>query len=88
MNNTRPIIYFDWDGTLADSMDLCIAECREALLAMGLPDLPDDVIRQCNGVPFSDWYDTRTGDYVEFIARSVQGGLFMPMLVEMNKPAD
>lgn len=49
MNNTRPIIYFDWDGTLADSMDLCIAECREALLDMGLPNLPDDVIRQCNG---------------------------------------
>ena len=31
-------------------------------------------------VPFSDWYDTRTGRYVAFIARSVQGGVFMPML--------
>lgn len=31
-------------------------------------------------VPFSDWYDTLSGDFVEFIARSVQGGLFMPML--------
>lgn len=31
-------------------------------------------------VPFSDWYDTKTGRYVEFIARSVQGGVFMPML--------
>ena len=31
-------------------------------------------------VPFSDWYDTKTGRHVAFIARSVQGGLFMPML--------
>ena len=31
-------------------------------------------------VPFSDWYDTKTGKYIAFIARSVQGGLFMPML--------
>ena len=33
-------------------------------------------------VPFSDWYDTRTGRYVAFIARSVQGGLYMPMLLD------
>ncbi len=32
-------------------------------------------------VPFSDWYDTRSGDFIQFIARSVQGGLFMPMLI-------
>ncbi len=31
-------------------------------------------------VPFSDWFDTKTGAYMHFIARSVQGGLFMPML--------
>ncbi len=31
-------------------------------------------------VAFSDWYDTVTGRYVAFIARSVQGGIFMPML--------
>ncbi len=31
-------------------------------------------------VPFSDWYDTKTGRYVSFIARSVQGGVFAPML--------
>ncbi len=33
-------------------------------------------------VPFSDWYYTSTGDYVHFIARSVQGGLYMPFLMK------
>ena len=32
-------------------------------------------------VPFSDWYDTETGKYCAFIGRSVQGGIFMPMLM-------
>ena len=31
-------------------------------------------------VPFSDWYDTVTGTSERFIARSVQGGVFMPLL--------
>ena len=31
-------------------------------------------------VPFSDFYDTVTGNYVAFIARSVQGGVFALML--------
>ena len=31
-------------------------------------------------VAFSDWYDTITGVHEQFIARSVQGGLFMPFL--------
>ncbi len=31
-------------------------------------------------VPFSDWYDTKTGRFQHFIARSVQGGVFMPLL--------
>jgi len=33
-------------------------------------------------VPFSDWYYTSTGDYVHFIARSVQGGMYMPLLMK------
>ena len=33
-------------------------------------------------VPFSDYYDTETGRYEKFIARSVQGGLFMPLLMD------
>jgi len=31
-------------------------------------------------IPFGDWYETETGEYHHFIARSVQGGLFMPMM--------
>ena len=31
-------------------------------------------------VPFSDWYDTETGKFVSFIARSVQGGVYMRLL--------
>lgn len=44
-----PLICFDWDGTIADSMQLCIDECRAALLEMDLPDLPDETLRLCNG---------------------------------------
>lgn len=30
-------------------------------------------------IPFGDWYDTVTGRYEHFIARSVQGGIYMPI---------
>lgn len=30
-------------------------------------------------VPFGDWYDSVTGKYEHFIARSVQGGIYMPI---------
>lgn len=36
-------------------------------------------------VPFSDWYQTDSGMYCYFIARSVQSGIFMPMLAEQIK---
>lgn len=36
-------------------------------------------------VAFSDWYDTVTGRFEYFIARSVQGGLFMPLLIQPVK---
>ena len=33
-------------------------------------------------VPFSDWYETKDGSFCHFIARSVQGGIFMPLLMD------
>lgn len=51
---SRPTIFFDWDGTLCDSMALCIEENRTALLRMGLPDQPDEVLRRCNGPTFEE----------------------------------
>lgn len=36
-------------------------------------------------VPFSDWYDTISGNYCHFIARSVQGGIFMPLFIDCHK---
>ena len=53
----KPVIFFDWDGTLADSMNLCVAEIRQALITMRLPDLPNDVLRQCNGPTFEQSLD-------------------------------
>ncbi|MGN0745778.1 MAG: HAD family hydrolase [Aristaeellaceae bacterium] len=52
--NRKPAIIFDWDGTLADSMELCIEEVRLALTRMGLPVPPEGVIRQCNGPTFEE----------------------------------
>lgn len=49
MNNPKPIIYFDWDGTLADSMPLCLEEVKRALEIMGLPALPESERAKCNG---------------------------------------
>lgn len=60
-----------WTAALADDLST-----REALLAPVARMLRETGTR----VPFSDWYDTKTGRYVAFIARSVQGGVFAPML--------
>lgn len=35
-------------------------------------------------IAFGDWYDTESGLYCYFIARSVQGGIFMPLLRKMG----
>ncbi len=50
----KPVIFFDWDGTLCDSLQLCIEENRNTLRLLGLPDQPDDVLRQCNGPTFEE----------------------------------
>lgn len=50
----RPVIFFDWDGALADSMPLCIAEIRLALERMSMPELPEALIAQCNGPTYEE----------------------------------
>lgn len=50
----KPVIFFDWDGTLCDSMQLCIEENRNTLHILGLPDQPDEILRQCNGPTFEE----------------------------------
>lgn len=77
------LICFDWDGTVADSMPLCIEECRRALLHFGLPDLPDETLRKCNGP--TDWDacailgvpDDLRHDYVR-----VRGGFSLQLMPE------
>ncbi len=32
-------------------------------------------------LPFSELYDTKTGRYVAFIGRSVQGGVYIPFII-------
>lgn len=50
----RPVIFFDWDGTLANSMDLCIGEISLALERMGLPALPEERLMACNGPTYEE----------------------------------
>ena len=54
INLKKPVIFFDWDGTLCDSMQLCIEENRNTLRLLGLPDQPDEVLRRCNGPTFEE----------------------------------
>lgn len=71
------------DYTKSDWMVWCaaMAENRQvshAIMAAIARFLKESSTR----VAFSDWYDTKTGDYCHFIARSVQGGLYMPFLMQ------
>lgn len=50
----RPVIFFDWDGTLADSMPLCIGEISLALKRMGLPVPPESKLMECNGPTYEE----------------------------------
>jgi phosphoglycolate phosphatase-like HAD superfamily hydrolase len=43
------VIFFDWDGTLADSMDLNYAGIEGALRRMGLPPVSRETMAACNG---------------------------------------
>lgn len=72
----KPVICFDWDGTLADSMPLCVAEVRETLRIMGLPEQPEEVLRRCNGPTYEEAASIigvpadRVGEYTEIRLRA------------------
>ena len=61
-----------WTAAMANG------DARRALIAPVARYLRESPSR----VPFSDWYDTKTGESIHFIARSVQGGVFMPLLTD------
>ena len=51
---------------------------RQALIAPVAKYLEETPSRY----PFSDWYDTVSGQYCHFKGRSVQGGIYMPLLAD------
>lgn len=48
------LICFDWDGTLADSMDVCVIQIQKAIERMGLPERKLEQIRSCNGPTYGE----------------------------------
>lgn len=50
----KPVLIFDWDGTIADSMDLCVEEVRQSLQQLGLPPVSLELMRACNGPTFEE----------------------------------
>ena len=62
-----------WTAAMAESK-----KDRESLIAPVAKFLRETDSRY----PFSDWYDTVSGSYCHFKGRSVQGGIYMPLLVK------
>ncbi|MBQ8654742.1 MAG: HAD hydrolase-like protein [Clostridia bacterium] len=50
----KPVLIFDWDGTIADSMDLCVEEVRVSLERLQLPPVSLALMRACNGPTFEE----------------------------------
>ena len=68
-----------WSASMADAGEEL--EVREEIIqgvSNFLSDTPDRF-------PFSDWYDTITAKHMAFKNRTVQGGVFMPLLVDKFK---
>lgn len=74
------------DYTKSDWVLWCAAMAKDKKQAMVMIDAVANYLRYTSTrVPFSDWYETKTGEYRQFIARSVQGGIFMPLLIKQIK---
>ena len=66
--------------TKSDWILWCVAMARDKEQAQQLINPVANYLENTSTrVPFSDWYHADTGTYCFFIARSVQGGIFMPM---------
>lgn len=65
-----------WCATMAETK-----EQAEQLIA----PVADYLENTSDRIPFGDWYDVESGLHYHFIARSVQGGIFMPMLYNKLK---
>lgn len=50
----KPVIFFDWDGTIVDSMELCVQGVLTALRRMGLPEPPRSLCEACNGPSYEE----------------------------------
>ena len=69
------------DYTKSDWIAWCAAMAPDQESACKLLNPLADYLRESpDRVPFSDWYYTTTGNHLSFVNRTVQGGLFMPML--------
>ncbi len=69
--------------TKSDWIVWCAAMTEDKELRSALISPIADYLRESGTrVPYSDWYDTITGNYVHFRGRSVQGGMFMPLLAK------
>lgn len=64
-----------WSGTLSDK--------PHELLPFVEP-IRNFLHQSPSRVPFTDWYDTKTGKQVGFQARSVVGGVFIPLMSDPN----
>ena len=74
------------DYTKSDWVLWCAAFAKDPEIRAQIIHPVAEYLRQTKTrVPFSDWYDTKTGNFVHFIGRSVQGGMFAPMLIESGK---
>lgn len=70
------------DYTKSDWLMWVAAMAAPDEIAAYVKPLADFLRETPSRVPFSDWYDTKTGQPQHFVARSVQGGVFMPLLME------
>ena len=76
LDSRRDYTKSDWIlWTAAFTKDRSQRETLIAPIAAFLKDSPDRV-------PFSDWYDTVNAMHYHFQNRTVQGGLFMPLLAD------